>query len=52
MRVRMKRARRFRPQLENFYKSSKPEVLSAKAAQVKAAGIELATFTRRTCFPT
>jgi len=37
--------------LESFYKNSKPEVLSAKAAQVKAAGIELATLYSQNVFP-
>jgi hypothetical protein len=37
--------------LEAFYKSSKPEVLTAKAALVQAAGTELATLYCQNVFP-
>jgi hypothetical protein len=38
-------------QLEAFYRTQNPEVLSAKAAQVKAAGKELATLYCQNVFP-
>jgi nitrate/TMAO reductase-like tetraheme cytochrome c subunit len=38
-------------QLESFYRSSYPDVLSGKAAQVKAAGDELVTLYTQNVFP-